>query len=369
MARQAQTIDQGRILDALYEGVFEPDSVEEALRLSMEAIGASGVNLHIISKPRLETLFFAGFGDGYTDESVSAYHNRWQYINAHRDAMRRLYEEAPSAVFLCHEHISEQEFARGAYFQEFFKAIGQRWLAGGVVWSDAEVEISIAFSRVLSSGRYGEKERAFLEFLIPNVRRATRLAVKLAPQPGVSCGLGSARTPSFIVDGDRRVLWMNAAGEAYLSGAAPLSVEEQRLRVGCEQADRTLKDYVKCAADRRIVEAAPHFLRIGDETAELEVLPVTLPSGALIAVGGLSLVMVRKIGLDQSVCDILKVRYQMTGAECRLAMVLANGLSLEEAAEEGGISLHTVRTHLRNIFAKTGVKRQSALAALVWKLA
>jgi DNA-binding CsgD family transcriptional regulator len=53
--------------------------------------------------------------------------------------------------------------------------------------------------------------------------------------------------------------------------------------------------------------------------------------------------------------------FALSHAEARLAAVLVKGCSLREAAEELGVSLSTVRTHLKKLFEKTGTKRQSAL--------
>ena len=54
----------------------------------------------------------------------------------------------------------------------------------------------------------------------------------------------------------------------------------------------------------------------------------------------------------------------MTPAETALSLQLTNGLSLEEAAEELNIRRNTARAHLRSIFSKTGVRRQTELVRL-----
>lgn len=53
--------------------------------------------------------------------------------------------------------------------------------------------------------------------------------------------------------------------------------------------------------------------------------------------------------------------FDLTQSESALAMRLANGLSLPEAAADMHIRHSTARTHLRAIFAKTGLSRQSSL--------
>jgi len=58
----------------------------------------------------------------------------------------------------------------------------------------------------------------------------------------------------------------------------------------------------------------------------------------------------------------------LTQTQAALAGMLADGISLRDAAEMRGISYETARTHLRAIFAKVGVGRQSELVALVVRM-
>ncbi|MNO83413.1 Bacterial regulatory protein, luxR family [compost metagenome] len=57
--------------------------------------------------------------------------------------------------------------------------------------------------------------------------------------------------------------------------------------------------------------------------------------------------------------------FGFTPSETSLAMELANGLSLEEAANALGIRRNTARAHLRSIFCKTGVRRQTELVRML----
>lgn len=67
--------------------------------------------------------------------------------------------------------------------------------------------------------------------------------------------------------------------------------------------------------------------------------------------------------------DPLRELFGFTIAEARVAIRLASGDSLREAAENLGVSLNTVRTHLQRAVAKAGVKRQAELVALVLSVA
>lgn len=55
----------------------------------------------------------------------------------------------------------------------------------------------------------------------------------------------------------------------------------------------------------------------------------------------------------------------LTAAETRVAALLGSGLGLTEAAGVLGVSLNTVKTHARQVFAKAEVRSAAALARLV----
>ncbi len=63
----------------------------------------------------------------------------------------------------------------------------------------------------------------------------------------------------------------------------------------------------------------------------------------------------------------LRQLYGFTAMEAQVANLLMEGNSLEDCCAELGIRRTTVRMHLRNIFAKTGVRRQGELVSLLLK--
>jgi DNA-binding CsgD family transcriptional regulator len=60
--------------------------------------------------------------------------------------------------------------------------------------------------------------------------------------------------------------------------------------------------------------------------------------------------------------------FRLSPAEARLALSLARGATLAEAANAYGISVATARAQLKAIFQKTGVRRQVGLVLLISRL-
>ncbi|TVR84338.1 MAG: LuxR family transcriptional regulator [Rhodospirillales bacterium] len=65
--------------------------------------------------------------------------------------------------------------------------------------------------------------------------------------------------------------------------------------------------------------------------------------------------------------DEIRLRqiYGLTGAEARVAALLANGYRLDEIAELLDVAYETIRKHLKQIFCKTGTGRQAELVRMV----
>jgi len=63
--------------------------------------------------------------------------------------------------------------------------------------------------------------------------------------------------------------------------------------------------------------------------------------------------------------DNLRLMFRLTPTEARVALLLAQGCRTEDVAQKLDVSASTVAFHLRNLFAKTGVTRQTDIVALV----
>jgi DNA-binding CsgD family transcriptional regulator len=70
----------------------------------------------------------------------------------------------------------------------------------------------------------------------------------------------------------------------------------------------------------------------------------------------------------KSRADLLMKLFRLTPAEARVAMFLTAGLESGEIAARTRTTNHTVRSHLKSIFQKTQVERQSQLTRLISRL-
>ena len=62
---------------------------------------------------------------------------------------------------------------------------------------------------------------------------------------------------------------------------------------------------------------------------------------------------------------ILRQAYGLTPAEVEVAALLMQDRSVKEMSEWLGVTTHTIRFHMKQLFAKTGTSRQGALIRLL----
>ncbi len=85
------------------------------------------------------------------------------------------------------------------------------------------------------------------------------------------------------------------------------------------------------------------------------------PSGILIVRHSAS----ASAATNSQKASLLQMAYALTGQEAQVAIHVATGNSTETIANQLGISMNTMRTHLKRIYEKVGVSGQTALAARI----
>jgi DNA-binding CsgD family transcriptional regulator len=107
--------------------------------------------------------------------------------------------------------------------------------------------------------------------------------------------------------------------------------------------------------------------RNGDQFVT-HVLPLTTGARRLagVAYSAVAAVFVQRAGNDTPPSlDALAARYLLTPSELRVLIAIIDIGGVPEVAVALRLSQATVRTHLRHVFEKTGVRRQADLVKLI----
>lgn len=176
-------------------------------------------------------------------------------------------------------------------------------------------------------------------------------------QVALDAALGLLPEAAAVVDDDRRLVGANAAFRRLVRRRGALELRERVLCAVQPAVDARLEDRVHAVARG----GAPCVLCVplpaAREALELRFTPFRTDEGRRRVA-----VVVHDPARTRAVCIArLRELYEFTRAEAEVAARLADGCSLDAAATQLGVSLDTVRTHVRHLFAKCGVGTRAAL--------
>lgn len=231
---------------------------------------------------------------------------------------------------------------------------------------------------VFTSGRliaqHGPDELELLKLLSPHLRRAITISrildLRAIEADYLRAAIDSVPNGIVLVDRERRILYANTAAEAIIRGNDAFRVTDGMMAMRRESLDEALRDAVTRIADgSALSEKGAGIPAEGATGARCIVHVLPLAFGDLKravdqrAVAAIFLSIDRGAGARPT--DLLRIRYDLTPSELRVCELVADGLTPAEIAARIGVAASTVRTHLHNIFAKTGSRRQAEIVRIM----
>ena len=176
--------------------------------------------------------------------------------------------------------------------------------------------------------------------------------------------------PALLLGLDRGVSFMNRHAQDYLANHGALLLSRDHLNAYDRDVDAQLARAFDDIRDELQLAGGPprrHVIRVasgnGAAGAPLS-LTAFVPSDSMYAFGTQPQVLLLVHGPSAPTTpDLLlwEAAYNLTPSQSRVALEMLRGRSVKEAAVSQGIAPSTVKSHLQELFAKTGTTRQSQL--------
>lgn len=245
-----------------------------------------------------------------------------------------------------------------------------------VVVRDAPLSLHLTVLRAPNQPPFSGMESDWIRGLAAQARRVLqsrrRYSALRAAADGAWAALDRLPTGIVLVDAARRITRMNIVAQRLVNREDALRSTDGILSARGLQETAALQTLVTAAAaasERGDDHPCGVFAISRSHQAralQVSVVPVprhTSPRDADSPVAALFLYDPAQP--METAPEILKRFYALTPAEARLAALLVTGRSVEEAADELGISTSTARTQLKGLFGKLEVHRQSDLVRLL----
>lgn len=275
-------------------------------------------------------------------------------------------------VFTVTDLMSQDAWRKSGYYRQYCKLQNVFHVMGVDITPPSGGIFRFRVTRAPSQKDFSAADRALCDALIPHMSRALHIHSLLGHKQSLSAlyaqAMGRLSIATMVLGSNGYLLETNLVARQMLAAGDGLKIVGGRLEASYPGDNKSLYKSIRAAAS--------------SSDSDLQALSITRPTGQVSL--GLVVEPVPQQDWDEGEsqpavviycrdavghsllsASITRQVFGFTPSESALAMELANGLSLEEAASSLGIRRNTARAHLRTIFSKTGVRRQTELVRLI----
>ncbi len=285
----------------------------------------------------------------------------------------------PVGAVFCAEELLAPEAVRGhEYVNDYLLHYDVPRVMAMKLWQGSRVIATLNVMRSHRQPAFGAAERQMAERLVPHLQRAVALSRSIAWSAGLAQAtagrLATLGTVTMLLDADGRVQGALEDAHALLARSGALRLDGTGLRAADPAQDARLARMVALATRGDATgRRSGGAMTISREAGRpLAVLLAPLGHEAGLSLPGRPAAVASVTDPDAASvppATRLGALYGLTGSEAAVALQLASGRTLAQAAEALGLTVGSARQYLQRVFGKTQVVRQAELVRLVAALA
>lgn len=355
------------VIGDIYDAALDPQKWKRALESSCAYIGGSSAVLF--------------WHDATTEQSavIHIYNEDPVYTRLYFEKYASLNPVFPAATFMdegsvhtSDELVPQAEFVQTRFYREWCEPQG---IVNAIAAVLERAESTSAFLNIrwqLSDGPLDEGAVNRTAMLVPHFQRAVGIARLLDQSRAFTATLDHVEAAVFLLNPEGEIVFTNSAADAVLEEGTILTRNGRSLIATDLEADRTLREIfsVSPGGDSAVGSSgvAIPLSRPPDDRWFAHVLPLASGKRAegLASHEATTAVFVRKTSPHSPIAlELIAKQFKLTASELRVLDAVLKVSGLEAIAELLGVSEPTAKTHLQNLFRKTGAHRQSELVKLV----
>lgn len=274
------------------------------------------------------------------------------------------------------EMVGESNWLNSEYYKQFCEPAGVRYVMGADIHTEDGSECRFRICRPAQAQPFSEADKALCRMLLPHFENAARLYTRIdvaeSERQLLAGTVDRMLLGTVILDEAGAVLKTNNVAHHILRENDGLRISQGLLEAGYGAENRELYRLIKLALQgiTSTAGAVSQAMSISRPSgrAKLGLALRSIPQGEGLESRRRPTVAVfirDPENRSQASRDMIQRLFGLTPAESSLALLLADGLSLDEATAQLGVRKNTARAQLRAIFSKTGVTRQTSLVRLL----
>ncbi|KWC93235.1 LuxR family transcriptional regulator [Burkholderia cepacia] len=260
-------------------------------------------------------------------------------------------------------HLSAHQRAHSEFYQEFLHPYGIGSISGLYIHRSEGSGAFLSVQGGLESQGLSDDQRRAIENMGMHISRALQIQARIgeleARVAAAESALDAIPVPVFLLGAQRELRYTNRAADQLIAAEPALRVVNGRFAPeGCVDDVQWRHAYARGGLLLR---------RATGEPLPLALMPVPEQSRLMRERPGVATLMTAAdLRSPSARAQRLRVFYGLSSAEADLAVLLCcDGLSPQECAGLRGVSIGTIRTQIKSIYAKTAVARAAQLTSLV----
>ncbi len=358
------------MIENIYSTVADPGAWPAVLRELVACSNSRSARLLVMNAEATRVV------SSLKENLDDSYHRQYTeyYVNA-CPWRPELQQKPPGRLYSTYLHFScrQSDFLRSEFYNDWAGPQDIQHGVCGTIYQDSGRTIQLLVQRTGGQGHYTEQDTAFINHFVPHLQHAFQLSGQVADRcaraEAVAIAAEGKILPYFLLDYSLRVIQCNPGAEALLGAETPLTFCNGHVEVADEACNQRLQRLMRdclSSADSRFFHSSGGSLEVprpNGAALHLLVRPIHPDIPALTArPAGYVVVYVydpeAEIAVDP---ECLSRLYSLSEAEIRVLVAMLATADPAEVAKRCFISLHTVRSHLKAIFAKTGTRGQADL--------
>ncbi|WP_020677863.1 helix-turn-helix transcriptional regulator [Geopsychrobacter electrodiphilus] len=365
---------QSDLIESVYRTASDPNSWETLLRDLVKATDSRSARLLIMNTGANHVL--SSLKINIDDHAHGQYTDYFVNKCPWRPELLRM---APGRLYSTYLHFScrQREFYQTEFFNDWARKLDIHHGLCGTVYRDSRQTVQLLIQRTRDQGHYTEADTGFVNSLVPHMQHALLVAEQLAQSYAMAQATAIATEnealPFILLDENLRLAYCSQGGKLYLREKALLQMKDGRLFLNDVLKNHRLQQLLRqCLDAARAVDFQPRggSMRLPRaDRADVQLLVKPLHAGLRPLVGRSNSFVViycyapdAQIRLDP---ELLRELYNLSAAEARVAVAMVEAPGSDEVARRCGISLHTVRSHIKSIFSKTQAKNRAELMKIL----
>ena len=366
---QAEQLSE--LIAEIYDAALDASLWREVVGKAGRFVGGSAAAIYSKSPTALTGHVYYEFGtDPYYRELYFS-----KYIKLDPSTTSHYFADVEQPITV-EDFMPYQEFLETRFYKEWAHPQGMVDNVSAVLDKSVTSAALFGVFRYQSEGIVDDEARRRMRLIVPHIRRAVLVSrlvdLKTAEAASLAGALDGLSAAMCVVDPAGRIVHANTACHVILDAGDVVSTIGGRIVANDPKTDQAFRELFAAAGSGDAAVgtrgiALPLRARDGSHYVA-HVLPLTSGARRLagIAYNATVALFICKVATEpRSPPEIIAQAYKLTPTELRVLLGIVEVGGVPETAVALGVAESTIKTHLGNLFVKTGTGRQADLVKIV----